>query len=102
MNELEKVISGLACCTQTMLNQNTRPCDGCPYDVDGKAIACNTQLMADALELLKTQEPVKPIMHYVPDGKRSSTAWQCGNCLIDIGYGENYCHNCRRKVKWNA
>ena len=53
MNELEKVISGLACCTQNVRGQNTRPCDGCPYDVDGKAIACNTQLMADALALLK-------------------------------------------------
>lgn len=55
MNELEKVISGLACCTQNVRGQNTRPCDGCPYDVDGKAIACNTQLMADALALLKAQ-----------------------------------------------
>lgn len=53
---------------------------------------------ADRLE--KAQEPVKPIMHYVPDGKRSSAAWQCGNCLIDIGYGANYCYNCGRKVKW--
>ena len=54
----------------------------------------------DALALLKAQEAVKPIMHYVPDGKRSSAAWQCGNCLIDIGYGVNYCYNCGRAVKW--
>lgn len=67
---------------------------------------CNTlvpqQLILDALALLKAREPVKPIMHYVPDGKRSSAAWQCGNCLIDIGYGVNYCYNCGRAVKWNG
>lgn len=45
-------------------------------------------------------EPISPIKHYVPDGKRESAAWQCGSCLIDIGYGVNYCYNCGKKVKW--
>ena len=57
-------------------------------------------LATEAIDLLKAQEPVKPIMHYVQDGKRSSAAWQCGNCLIDVGYGANYCYNCGRRVKW--
>ena len=64
----------------------------------GKAVGW----LDDAIEMLKAQEPVKPVMHYVPDGKRSSSAWQCGNCLIDIGYGVNYCYNCGRAVKWDS
>lgn len=57
-----------------------------------------------AIEKLKTfsmaGEPISPIKHYVPDGKRESAAWQCGSCLIDIGYGVNYCYNCGKKVRW--
>ena len=69
---------------------------------DGAAFAENVMnmLRGEINQFRKAQEPVKPIMHYVPDGKRSSAAWQCGNCLIDIGYGANYCYNCGQAVKW--
>ena len=58
----------------------------------------------DAIALLKAQEPVAPIEHYIPDEahRRRSLAWECGNCLIDIGYGVNYCYNCGRAVKWDG
>lgn len=103
MNELEKVISGLACCTQNVRGQNTRPCDGCPYDEDGKVIACNIQLMVDALELLKAQEPVEPIA--------KNRAYFCGNpccgrILADMvpsgapTHKIKYCSECGKAVKW--
>lgn len=93
----EKVIKGLECCIKYPNEYGDCMGGDCPY---GPRIGCHEELMRDALALLKTREPVKPIMHYVPDGKRSSAAWQCGNCLIDIGYGANYCYNCGRAVKW--
>lgn len=58
--------------------------------------------VTDVIALLKEREPVAPIEHYIPDEahRRKSLAWECGNCLIDIGYGVNYCYNCGRAVKW--
>ena len=43
----------------------------------------------DAMELLKKQEPVKPM-----DG------WLCGQCGCRIYRDANYCYNCGRKVMW--
>lgn len=70
-------------------------------NVDENNTLVPQEVVLDIIASMKAQEPVKPIMHYVPDGKRSSAAWQCGNCLIDIGYGANYCYNCGRAVKWD-
>lgn len=49
---------------------------------------------------LMNKKAIKPIKHYIPDGNRTVAAWECGECLIDIGYGVNYCYNCGRKVDW--
>lgn len=49
---------------------------------------------------LMNKKPVKPTKHCISEGDRTSTFWGCGNCLIAIGYGVNYCHNCGRKVDW--
>lgn len=101
----EKVIKGLECCLPMTTRYGYADCKHCPYDrkitLEGGICECCHELMMDALGLVKGQEAVKPIKHYVPDGKRSSVAWQCGGCLIDIGYGVNYCYNCGRAVKWN-
>lgn len=72
-----------------------KSCAGCPYAGLGYGIDA-------AIEKLKAQEPVAPIEHYIPDEAhmRKTLAWECGNCLIDIGYGVNYCYNCGRPVKW--
>lgn len=112
MNGLEKVISGLACCTQNVRGQNTRPCDGCPYDVDGKAIACNTQLMADALALLKAQEQREPHytkLEYIVNGMPVAINHpECPRCYdnglvlwdAEIEKGAAYCKRCGQAVKW--
>jgi hypothetical protein len=55
-------------------------------------------LEADALALLKEQEPV------VPDREQSEyggTLWDlCGNCRALISPDDKYCHECGRAVKW--
>lgn len=101
MLDLEKVIKGLECCLANGHNN-------CPYKSTDEGIdkvtTCTTYLMRDALALLKEREPIAPIEHYIPDEahRRRSLAWECGNCLIDIGYGVNYCYNCGRAVKWDG
>ena len=62
MAELEKVIKGLECCSQSD-NYSGKPCKECPYnhewrDDQGIVHLCKiTQLRKDALFLLKAQEP---------------------------------------------
>lgn len=65
------------------------------------------QAVADALALLKEQEPVEPIFDY--DGR---DVWRCGNCHRNIFHptrtdeDENeknyrrFCFHCGREVKW--
>lgn len=75
----------------------------CMYGREDGAPCESSPLLLDYIvALLKAQEPVSPTMHYIPDGKRISAIWQCGNCLIDIGYGVNYCYNCGRPVNWSG
>lgn len=53
----------------------------------------------DALELLKAQEPVEPILA-LNDGEHE--LWQCGNCKVAVfTRGTEYCHNCGKIVKWD-
>ena len=49
MTDREKAIKGLECCGETM------NCNECPYD--SEMGGCFTNLKADALNLLKEQEP---------------------------------------------
>lgn len=51
----ERVIRGLKFCVQCRLPKD---CDGCPYEGERTyAVPCGHVLMADALALLKEQEP---------------------------------------------
>lgn len=45
---------------------------------------------------LMNKKSIKPIKQCIPE----ENSWECGNCLIAIDYGVNYCHNCGRKVDW--
>lgn len=53
-------------------------------------------IIEDAIDLLKAQEPVKPI-------RFTLMYWRCGNCRreIDKYEGDMYCPRCGRKVKWD-
>ena len=101
MPDLGKVIRGLEVCkTAPELKEE---CAGCPYD-DGQE-DCIARMAADALALLKAQEPVKAIA----DGEDS---YMCNNCGTVIGWAEwepggieevkyKFCPECGRAVKWD-
>lgn len=52
---------------------------------------------ADALELLKEQEPIEPKRTVDEHGQ----ILKCGNCgaWFEVQF-QKYCHECGRKVKW--
>ena len=88
----ENVINGLKCCKEAI--GITDPiCGKCPYKE--YAADCVSLLAADAFELLKAQEPVKP--KKIPN---CTGSWcECGWFLGVMG-GVKYCANCGREVKW--
>lgn len=105
MVDREKVIKGLA-----KLKENSGciavydcDCKTCPYD---RVNRCCSQILEDAIALLKAQEPVEPISTEDDD-------WICGACnnsvvgTTEIDEGGfvpvrfNYCQNCGRAVKWD-
>lgn len=71
-----------------------------------KIVDMPAPLIADALELLKAQEPVKPVVDI--------DTWKCGNCGHALEHQQllgdnvlfheqyNYCPECGRAVKWDA
>lgn len=104
MPDREKVIKGLECCVFPVSKgfpYQSHIADGgcevieCPYRDD-----CD-QLLLDALELLKEQEPIAPklIKMYPHD------IYECGNCghrsVGSKDYKAKYCPECGQAVKWN-
>lgn len=94
-----KVIRGLE---HHLLDDDGYPnCNGCPYAPC--SVRCHGDLVADALALLKAQEPVEP--------KIDVDELRCGNCGHKLEHqellGENvlfheqysYCPQCGRAVK---
>ena len=102
MTEQEKVIKALECC----ISDNPGICKrrGCPYadEHEGVGDTCIDHVMADALALLKAQEPVKPKKRDADFGNLKSGAWICGVCGADMIWGRRYCPDCGRVVKWNG
>ena len=101
MTDREKVIKGLECCIKRNPDDKTM-CGECPYEG-----ACLNRLKADALALLKAQEPAEPQEKREGD-YRSLYCGACG-CGI-VGYVGNltgnhyklidYCYICGKAVKW--
>ena len=88
-SKLEKVINGLE---MSYMYSN----------VDEDNTLVPQQLLIDALELLKAQEPVKP---KVEDAwpKPLHICANCGSCLITTeSYKAKYCVECGRAVKWDG
>ena len=101
MTGREKVVSGLRHClfdhAALDILDVTNHCNGCPYYTSPE---CECDLYYDALELLKTQEPVEPLLA-LNDGEHK--LWQCGNCKVAVFTRDSkYCHNCGKAVKWDA
>lgn len=90
----EKAIKGLECCGDQM------KCDDCPYDPDiGQ---CFSRMKADALELLKLQEP-KPVK--ITKNAYNYEFYYCPNCdrsFYDTYYKRPlFCDKCGQAVKWD-
>jgi len=109
MTDREKVIKALACCVfpvskgfpyQSHIADEGCEAVECPYRGD-----CD-QMLLDALELLKEQEAVKPIVdHYALPLTYTTVQfiekYYCGICNEKITRNNVYCHKCGRKVKWD-
>ena len=105
MTEREKVIEALEACVLKDPD-DSRDCRHCPRCNYGAFItnSCINGVMADALALLKAQEPVKPVVDV--------DTWTCGNCGHTLEHQKllgdnvlfheqyNYCPECGRAVKW--
>ena len=96
MADREKVIKGLMACV-------IGDCVGesCPYHHDVadrvRAISCETELLRDALALLKEQET-----HWVEETDRTNH-YHCAVCGYVTGIVarmHKFCPECGRKVKW--
>lgn len=100
MPDLEKVLTWLEICGKN------RDCSGnCPYSGplygEDDASRCREDLMADALVLLKEQEP-KTVLHredgdYCP---RCSTITTRIMGVQKLHLGTNYCPYCGQALKW--
>jgi len=100
MAELEKVIEGLKHCTHENILYAEDGCNNCPYFTDVED-DCVTQIQFDALQLLKEQEPVKPI----DETYWNHTYGRCGHCRAPLpaleGLKSKFCWMCGKAVKWN-
>lgn len=52
-----------------------------------------------AEELLKKQEPVKPIRMHHSEHKQTDN-YRCGKCGDDIYFEQRFCEYCGQAVKW--
>lgn len=84
---------------QHLIVHDGEECVDCPYgETDG--LECVRQLYADAIELLKEQEPVEP-RKILPCITRPVGGYVCGHCGIRfLEKNDYYCPNCGRAVKW--
>lgn len=55
----------------------------------------------ETVELLKEQEPVKPIVAQYAFPVQFIKKYYCGICKEEITRNNVYCHKCGRKVKWD-
>ena len=96
MDKLEKVINGLECC---LANQGMGTCLECNYKKEYGG-ACEVHLLQDIMELLKAQEPVKPV--FERQFMSNIELYDCGKCGTSLGAKgiAKYCMKCGQAVKW--
>lgn len=110
MADRGKVIKALECCAQMAGNM----CRKCPYANECEEakglLAGAAHLAADALELLKAQEP-KPPRFAVAFDKIYYACDNCGKSLLVVINAEGvksldnmpkYCPKCGQAVKWDV
>ena len=96
MDDLEKVIKGLECCKNKTCDY-ARPDVVCPYiewsgEYETSCYECTKRLAADALALLKAQEPLA-----VRETELNKCV--CGN-IINRYWHPEFCGFCGKKLVW--
>lgn len=91
MSDIKKVIIGLECLAEKR-EPTANPCNGCGYANRPNFAICVKDVAADALELLKEQEPV-----YVYEAKISKCT--CGN-IVNRYYHPKFCGCCGKELMW--
>ena len=95
----EKVIR----CLEICLNESNvcgSMCEQCQYESDYNR-HCHENLMYDALELLKEQEAVEPIL--IREGRNKNyNDYVCPCCDNEVVYEQNYCSECGVKFMWEG
>lgn len=97
----EKVINGLECCLGDTRADLPNLCRICPYAHGSYATqTCVKKLRKDAIDLLKAQEPVKPVFERI--FMSDIEIYDCGKCGTSLGAKgiAKYCMKCGQKVKW--
>jgi len=89
MPDREKVIKGLE------YHITRGDCRECPYWNDK---LCRTQIINDALELLKGHDPVEPL---IAEHKIYGSNRICANCTAYLFPAGKYCPGCGREIKWD-
>ena len=100
----EKVKKGLECCKASTNDDPFRQCSECPYnDISISVQDCRAVLSADALELLREQEPIPVKIHRVS----ASIGIKCGTCPnckegLNSEVYPHWCGFCGQAVKWDG
>ena len=104
MTESEKVIKAFEFClmppSREELENNICSHEDCPYYREYNGGKCVSAAAADAIALLKAQEPVEPTIGGDADGPCGNWWYQCGKCKEAIDYHDKYCRDCGQAVKW--
>lgn len=101
MADREKVINGLKCHRAGKCELDAVTMGMCPYWGNKY---CQNMLMEDALELLKEQEPVKPVnVHMYRKMFANVRSGYCPICNnpVDEEEGNNFCCTCGRRLNWD-
>lgn len=92
----EKVLAGLESCA----DRTGALCRTCPYDFIHNEY-CMGDMARDALELLKEQEAVEPILKREGRNKYYNY-YVCPCCDEEVVYDQNYCPECGAKFMWEG
>lgn len=107
MADIEKVIKAIECCID-----DKHGCYNCEFKYTDGKVACRmfeesynsipTELIKNALELLKKQEPMKPTVHGTwTDGFTTYEAYYCKSCNGLLQKNDwQFCPWCGQAVKW--
>ena len=96
MVDKEKVLVGLESCA----DRTGALCRTCPYDFIHNE-NCMGDMAQDALELLKEQEAVEPILKRKGKSKMYND-YVCPVCDNEVVYEQCYCSECGKPFLWEG